>query len=319
MSRMERNLSVSRQEQACLLAEIRDGSIDSNVPVATVLRKCMVLAKRLRTDDFGEWLGHELNGYPEKALLPDYRILNTQAFGHFVGFGGAQLQNAPIPPMSLPDALHPFLTTRHVYEPITTLEQLIRDSDGTAELRSGLPADLIAFIGMRVYQGYNCLAAWTINHRSVLVGIVDTVRNRILSLALKLEEELPDGGSGAAAAAAQVSQAFTTIVLGGVSNINTSGGSSVTTSTVVQGDVRSLRAFLLASGVPSDDIGQLEKAISSDREGHPGAQPPAIGSKVEEWLATVTKKVASGGWEIAKGLSVDLVIKAIRMYCGLGA
>ncbi len=58
-----------------LIEEIqRDASTDS-VSVAQLLRRMKIAASKLRLVELGEWVGHELGGYPETLGLPEYRRL----------------------------------------------------------------------------------------------------------------------------------------------------------------------------------------------------------------------------------------------------
>ena len=68
-----------------LLEEIQDGAIASSTDLTTVLRTCLRLAYKLAHDPFSRWVEHKLNGYPDDADLPDYRVLATQSYGDFYG------------------------------------------------------------------------------------------------------------------------------------------------------------------------------------------------------------------------------------------
>lgn len=42
---------------------------------------CKLLAARISHQAFGEWVDHELNGYPNVSGLPDYRIIRVDSYG----------------------------------------------------------------------------------------------------------------------------------------------------------------------------------------------------------------------------------------------
>jgi hypothetical protein len=67
-----------------LLEQIQNESVDGSWDLATVLRKCRVLAAKLKNDPFEDWVIHELEGY-FNAALPEYRILHGQCYGTFSG------------------------------------------------------------------------------------------------------------------------------------------------------------------------------------------------------------------------------------------
>ena len=86
-----------------LLRDIQTAAIDSNTNITDLLRKCKVLAVRLRSKEFETWVDHELNGYNDKKDLPKYRILDIQAYGYFAGAFNSAIPNGAIPPAVLPD------------------------------------------------------------------------------------------------------------------------------------------------------------------------------------------------------------------------
>lgn len=45
-----------------------------------------------------DWINYEINGYPNHAIVPEYRIFTLNFKGDFVGFAGSTLQNTAIPP-----------------------------------------------------------------------------------------------------------------------------------------------------------------------------------------------------------------------------
>jgi hypothetical protein len=78
-----------------LLEQIQNEAVDAKSDLATVLRKCRVLAARLKHKEFTNWIKHELDGYPEDGI-PEYRILLGQAQGKFLGPMGSGLNNVPL-------------------------------------------------------------------------------------------------------------------------------------------------------------------------------------------------------------------------------
>jgi hypothetical protein len=67
-----------------LLRDIQDELVSPNGDVTNVLRKCKILAARLRSEELALWLGWELNGYPESQPTPEYRRLRTNCYASFM-------------------------------------------------------------------------------------------------------------------------------------------------------------------------------------------------------------------------------------------
>ena len=205
-----------------LLQDIQDAAIDEQSQVATLLRKCKVLAARLGSEEFSHWIDNELNGYSNLDQLPAYRVLNVRSYGDFVGPFGSQMKNAPIPPSALPEVLREGIQTSKVGMPISTLTSLSTDETSS---RLSWPPDVVSIYGGRIYEGMNCLIAWQLLPRSALVAILDTVRTRVLNFALEIEKEYPNAGEAAISAnpvpEEKVSQVFNTFITGTVQNLAT--------------------------------------------------------------------------------------------------
>jgi hypothetical protein len=65
--------------------------------VARLLRKCMILAHTLDSQELADWAKAELNGYGEGVTLPAYRRLSCQNKGVFIGPFNSWQQTLEIP------------------------------------------------------------------------------------------------------------------------------------------------------------------------------------------------------------------------------
>src|SRR5712691_4650814 len=61
-----------------IVMELQRDALDRTVPVSDLLRKALLVATKLGVRDLGEWIEHELNGYPEGADFPEYRQFRGQ-------------------------------------------------------------------------------------------------------------------------------------------------------------------------------------------------------------------------------------------------
>jgi hypothetical protein len=66
--------------------------------VATLLRKCLVLAHTLKSDRLKVWAEKELNGYDPNDAVPEYRKTAATAKGFLVGTLGRQIDDQPLAP-----------------------------------------------------------------------------------------------------------------------------------------------------------------------------------------------------------------------------
>ena len=302
-----------------LLRDIQNAAVDPNTDVVTLLRKCKILAVRLGSEEFKRWVDHELNGYDRAEDLPEYRILHTHSYGHFVGPFGSSLKNAPIPPACLPKDLRERIRKSYLGQPISAYASLI-DREEKSDALEQWPADMTALFGQKIYQGMNCLSAWKVIPHNALVALVDTIKTRILNFVLEIEEEAPDAGEAPPhqppLPQEKVSQVFNTYITGNVQNVAT--GSSHFTQAgefrVVEGDFSTLAEYLRSHGVANEDVEELKSAIDTDKKSEPKA---TFGKRVQAWLAKMVGKAASGAWQISTSAASTLLGEALSKYFGL--
>lgn len=174
-----------------LLQEIQDAAVDSASDLASVLRKCKVLAARLNSKPLENWLVWEANGYPEQVTVPPYRRWPLQLKGHFAGSFGSGMRNAPVPLICLPERVRAQYENYECRQSVAALEGLSKRDEGTLTLDTG---DLNVVLGMKVYRGMNCIQVWAEMGTGNLVEAMNAVRNRILDFSLALWKEDPGAG-----------------------------------------------------------------------------------------------------------------------------
>lgn len=206
-----------------LLREIQNAAIDSKTELADLLRKCKVLAARLKNPEFKQWVENELSGYRSSESLPDYRIFKVNSKGNFSGSFQSGLRNANIPLSCIDKEFHEYLTHAYLTQPVAAMEALLKDIEGNPQ--EPWDPDLVALCGKQIYKGMNCMQAWKVIPRGAVVETLEAVRNRILNFALELEAEFPDVGEEPADAnplkEEKIHQIFNTYISGNVQNMAT--------------------------------------------------------------------------------------------------
>jgi len=205
-----------------LLRNIQESAIDANEPISVLLRQCKILAARLGSPEFKNWVEYELNGYAENDDIPKYRIMTVMCKGHFVGPFGSSLNNVEIPSRSIPEDFREGLFTSYLILPISAIKSLI-DSSNNGTIAECWSADITAVVGAEIYQEMNCLQAWKVIPVNTLVGILDMIRNKVLDFVLEIESENPQAGDASLnsqpVAKEKVQQIFNTYISGNVQNI----------------------------------------------------------------------------------------------------
>lgn len=301
-----------------LFRDIQNSAIDPNVKLSDLLRKCKVLAARLKNEDFKNWVDAELNGYPSKDDLPSYRIVDVNAHGHLSGPFQAEMRNISIPASCLAEKLRDWARRSYIIQPISSLEDMVK-GDGD-NFRCEWPGDLVASIADKIYRGYNLYAAWQVISRGAIIAILDTVRNRILSFVLEIEEEAPDAGEAPPGSQPlpqeRVSQVFNTYIMGNVGSIASGGGEIIQSNilNIQQGNFDSLKSLLTQQGVTEQALSELQEALEYDSRKNEQVQ---IGEKTSSWIGKMVKKASSGAWEIGTSVASTILTKSISRYLGL--
>ncbi len=300
--------------------QIQDDILDPNKRLPDILRKAKVLAYRLDVPEFKQWLDYELDGYyGEEVEVPDYRVTPTTNFGDFAGFGGSFVRNAPIPTLDFPDEVQDYVDKIELRDGTASLERLARSEEPMHKIP--WLADAIAFVGQpgRIMEGYALAAAWQILSSNTVEDVLDTIRNRLLTFMLELEDQFPDIAESEEAAKEvpreQATTIFQTHVYGGQPVI--ASGSQVAQNveqpSIPQDDLLALLEYVRSLGVPDDDVSELEEAVQEDDV---PSETGGFGSRVKGWIGGMVAKTGEGALNEAGSGGMQALIKAISQFYG---
>ena len=292
-----------------LLDDIQIAATDQSVTLSDLLRKCQILAYRLRHEPFKEWVAHELSGYPDEAALPSYRgPLDGQVRAHLVGTFGREAKSISVPITNFPKEMRDRVTEFRFYQGVATLDALIADARRNDDPRVISPFPVEVAAAMPVWQDYQTISMWKELPVAVVAGILDQVRSRALEFALEIEAENPEAGATATpeppVPLPKVDAIYNTITFGGQNAIGPGA-----TVQVVEGDLGSLMAYLEAQGVAPEDRTDLEAALAADKG--------KLGPQVRGWLGSLAVKATSSGGRITESAVAGLAAAAIARFLGI--
>jgi hypothetical protein len=131
-----------------LLREIQKDLLNTEFHLSDVLRKAMVLAYQLKSEELKVWASNEMDGYKgDPNSVPEYRILETQSYGHFAGAFGREIRNAIIPTVGLPKEAEEFTTTLYLMNGIRELESWLEN--GERSFKFNWPANSIVAVAKK--------------------------------------------------------------------------------------------------------------------------------------------------------------------------
>jgi hypothetical protein len=297
-------------QRMTLLREIQAAALDSNVDLADLLRKCKVLAARLKNKQFAHWVTQELNGYQPDDTVPAYRKIKVQSIGHFSGPFGSGIQNAPIPQALLPEEFRHFANQQIFVEPVGTLAAHVSKDTSSSVLQGKWPADLIAYLQRLrpIYEDMVLADAWRMIPAAAVKGILDTIRTRILDFALALEEREPTAGDtqpgeGPRLKNDLVTNIYNTVIHSGLANIGTAGDAHIKSGSISFGtSIPKARHDELTKM-----LGELHDQVASVPQQEDRSEATQALAKVESQLASPTPNVE----RVAKYLEIYATIVTV--------
>jgi hypothetical protein len=184
------------------------------------------------------------------------------------------------------------------------------------------PPDLVVMYQRAFFPYYALNRAWTEVPSNFIAALLDTVRNRMLKLALELQEELGSVGDDPTDLPPErIDQTVITNIFGGhvviATRIDevTQAGSII----VMKGDVATLAKALQQLGADSSDVQTLQSAIAED-EAAP-LPSPSLGHRTLGWIMDAAIKLASKGGDaaldVAKAQMTAELTTLVSQFVGL--
>lgn len=174
-----------------IIEQIQNDILQPTISMSNILLKAKVLAYELKNASLKNWIRNELDGYPNKEMLPDYRIISVNSSGKFVSFGiGSLLQfrDLPIPVSVLPNSLQREVSSVRLREGIRSLEEMAQSEHGVSW---EWPAEWIGVFNdeyLKLGSNLQCIKATISLSPYIFSQIVETVRSRLQDLILELTD-----------------------------------------------------------------------------------------------------------------------------------
>ncbi|MGB3680933.1 MAG: hypothetical protein WA990_00445 [Rubrobacteraceae bacterium] len=306
-----------------MLRQLQEDILNPDRALPDILRKAKVLAYRMDVPEFKQWVNRELDGYAGNDVqLPDYRNFPVSNYGNFWCAGAVHIRNSPIPTYGLPEFVKQFAGRVELRQGVAALAGL--NFEENHSLQMPWPPDLIAYVGGVGQIRPDCAlqSAWQLLGKNQLDDILNTIRNRLLTFVLELEEQFPElAGSEKTSEDVPQEQAgelFQSVVIHGGQNVV--GGGSQLAQTINQPSLSSQDLVALLEyvrgigGVAEEDVVELEEALEADEE---PSESGGFGTRVNAWLGKMAAKSAESAAGTVATQGVQYAAKAIAQYYGL--
>jgi hypothetical protein len=299
-----------------LVSEIIQFATDDKESVSVLLRKCLVLSYELNNEHLKNWSGKELDGYDRADELPPYRVVHVISKGTFLGGGGNILNDQPLNHLVMDEEHRHFCTEARLNAPIASYELGIDDVKDNPIIEWP-PAITTRYQTKFVKGGWALNRAWQLIPSSAIVGLVATVRNRILRFTLELRTELGVVGDNIERLPREVvDRNVINIIYGGNTVIakSISELSQINNVTVIHNDIKSLQSAMSELGLRKADIDELKLAIEQDARGTGAA---TFGERTKAWLKNLPAQAATGGLKMSVEIAKTLATKFLLQYFGI--
>jgi hypothetical protein len=297
-----------------LLDDIIESVTITKEPVADILRRCLVLAFKLKNDTLKKWVEKELNGYDRNdPELPEYRKSAGVSKGILIG-PFQQYNDQPLSPHILEPKHRHFANEIRFNQPIASYER----EDMSENAMLPWPSELVVYYQHKFIEDMVLNRAWMEIPGSLMTGLVDTVRTRILTFVLEIQAQLPENTEKAVEQipAKTVDRIIQLAIYGG--NVVIGNVEAFHAPTVVAGDANTLMSSLKGMGVSADDLKLLEASLKKDQAYTVDGVPPKIeGKNTKKWIAATAKKLGGGAAKIGGAVVEEAIKAAVMRYLGL--
>ncbi|MDX3186151.1 hypothetical protein AB0932_34690 [Streptomyces sp. NPDC006682] len=205
-----------------LLAEIERDVLNEDVSLASILRKCIVLAGRADAGELRAWATKELRGYEGDDTVPNYREVGAPLAVDAIA-GMNRITGQHISPRSLPDFVQDAISDKYTfYVGIGEIEATIANADNT-HVHLSLPraTDIVAVMNSEANVPHQRITGvyWVISV-SALRAILDHVRTTLTEMVAELHAIAPAPSGSPEPDAKQLDKAISVAVEGSGHTIN---------------------------------------------------------------------------------------------------
>lgn len=298
-----------------LIEEIIDLLSSKEPNLTTALMKTKVLLHKLGEKNLIDWVNGELNGYPDEANIPEYRVIPVIVQGNASnGVWRYQSQNLPV--FHLDDKLQKRLNISNLTQSIAVIEDYAKSD----HMQLLIPPELYPFLSKGLDNGFQVESAWGKFAAGAMKQVLTEVSSRLLDFLLDLSEKFPNEMDSKEMKEKSkeigVSDLFNHAVFGDNATIVVGDSNTQNIKNkVVKQSFESLRKYLLGNGVSENDISELNDAIVNDSTSSE-VTDKKFGKRVSGWIGKMISKAGSAAWDINVGAAGGLLSSAIAHYYG---
>lgn len=285
--------------------------------LSDALIKTKVLLHKIGHKELVPWVNSELNGYPDRDSVPEYRILPAQVLVNASNMA-YQISSHHIPLAHLSDKHRESIETVIMEQSLAVLETFA--AKDSWHLQAHIPMEQYGILGKGLDNSYQIQSAWSEISNTSVMEILIQVRSRLLDFMLDLSDKFPSELNEE-----EVKERINTLDAGNLFNSAIFGdnatilvgnsNSQTVANVIVKGDFASLTKNLESNGVSESDIKALGVAIEEDSTVI-NKDEKEFGPSVKKWLQSMLSKAVDTSWKVELGVASSLLATALNSYYG---
>jgi hypothetical protein len=151
---------------------------------ATYCEKCLILESQFPNDGFRAWIDRELDGYDKDDDVPSYRLFPARSYGMFTGLA-SNIASQPLNIGVMKPDDRKVIEELRLFQPASSYEGR---PDKTSDAAIPWPVHLTTRYQEKFITTHTLLRAWQSLPGSVIIALLETVRNRVLRFALEMQK-----------------------------------------------------------------------------------------------------------------------------------
>jgi hypothetical protein len=296
-----------------LLDKIIELATDTDKPLSVLLRQCVVLAYELKNDSLKAWANQELNGYTDIDKVPEYRVIYAGATGAFNAGYNFPTIKLPIPAFLLDEKHRWAATEARLTEPISSYESILQTDRTKGNLSIPWTGEMVTRYQREFIEGHALIQAWQDISYGAIVGLVDTVRNRVLNVALDIKSEIgqTDAELKKVPSSSEVAEKVNHIIINHIygGTVFVGEQQTVNVQNIRVGNWEDLEKALKSRGIQDTEIAELSKALDQDGK--------TLGGKVQGWVGRNAAKVWDHGLQLGTSVGTAVLTEYVKKHLGL--
>lgn len=300
-----------------LISEIIEILSSDTGKLSDALIKTKVLLHKIGHKELVPWVNNELNGYPDRDSVPEYRVLSAQVLVN-ASNGAYRVTSHHIPMGHLNKKQRMTVETARMDQSLAVLEKFTEKDNG--HLQAHIPMESYGLLGKGLGNHYQIESAWSeISHASLLQILIQ-VRSRLLDFVLELNDQFPseldEEQVKERIGSVDAKNLFNSAIFGDNTTILVGSSNAQSVSNVnLKGDFNALAKTLEKNGVSTLDITALKDAIDEDSTVM-NDDSREFGPAVKSWLQAMLSKAVETSWNIELGIASSLLATALNSFYG---